>query len=162
MKEVVAGVARTLWQSFRRFWWTGRWRESCRAQNFFDKSPEEFQQWSPVISVALSPWFHCDSWADQPPLPEGRCVGVVQFSSPLFSIFRWSDLRFQRCVVFVNLRWNICKNQIENRTSRDLVMVVGNAPCLLIRVEWIHRFFHLCLPLSVEYFLDFEEGVRSP
>ena len=39
---------------------------------------------------------------------------------------------YSDCVVFANLRWNICcKKRIENWTYPDLVMVIGSA-CLLI------------------------------
>ena len=81
-----------------------------------------------------------------------KVCGCCLVCSPLFSIFNWSYLRFKNCVAFTNLRWNIHKNQIENWTSHDLVMVVGSAPCLLIRVYWIHRFFQLCF--SIEWFTN--------
>ena len=105
---------------------------------------------SPVISVVLCRWFHCDPSADQQPLPEGRCVGVVRFvllcsSSSVDQIYVFEGVLHSRIYdePFAKTRLKIgppviclwlLKVRIEIRTSRDLVMVVGSASCLLIRV----------------------------
>ena len=49
----------------------------------------------------------------------------------MFSNFYELDSHNNICVAPTNLRWNICKNRIENRSSPYLVMVIGSA-CLLI------------------------------
>jgi hypothetical protein len=51
-------------------------------------------------------------------------------------------------VVLANLRWCVCKNWTENRTSLDEVMVIGTAWWL--GYLWICKFSQLCLLLSVE------------
>ena len=48
-----------------------------------------------------------------------------------FSNFYKLDSHNNICVAPTNLRWNIFKNRIENRSSPYLVMVIGSA-CLLI------------------------------
>ena len=59
-------------------------------------------------------------------------VGVIWF---LFHVHQLLPIRFtqqnETSVAFANLRRNICKKRIGNRTSHALVMVIGSA-CLLI------------------------------
>ena len=47
----------------------------------------------------------------------------------MFSNFYRLDFHSENeiCVVLANLRWSTSKDRIENQTSLDLVMVIGNA-----------------------------------
>lgn len=65
----------------------------------------------------------------------------------LFS-FYWSDLRPQTCVALSNLWWSINKNQIENQTSPELVMIIRMNVCWFL--GWIYRSSQFCSLLSVE------------
>ena len=49
----------------------------------------------------------------------------------MFSNFYQFYSHLKNHIASSNLRWNVCKNRIENRIFLDLVMVIGSA-CLLI------------------------------
>ena len=64
---------------------------------------------------------------------------LVRFScAPSFDRL---NLHNQLCrVALANLRWNVCKNRIENRASHGLVMVIGITYLLVSKLDVLYRF----------------------
>ena len=60
----------------------------------------------------------------------GCCLVCFSMFSNLYRL----DLHKRTCVA---LRWDICKNRIENRASVDLVMVLGSAGLLVFVISYI-------------------------
>ena len=65
----------------------------------------------------------------------------------MFSNFNRADLYNKTCVTPTNIRWNICKNRVEDLY---LVIVIGNACLLILQQD----------TLSVEWLLIFEDVVQ--
>ena len=86
------------------------------------------------------------------------CYSNFIYGSPPFI----DQIDFFNCVALIKLWWNINKNHYkQNQTFHESMIVIGSAR-LSIPLQKVYTSApNLCLLLSVEYFINFENVIQS-